>query len=246
MRKIIFFIIVGLLFTGCANDSESISPLVSNGEGGSLARFTIGGNFLYVVTHSTLHVFDISDPNNISKENESYVGFRVETIFPYNNKLFIGSEDAMYIYDISEPSKPQQLSIYNHITACDPVVVQGNFAYVSLRGNTDCQTGTEDLIEKVNVSDPTQPSLVISTNDVLSPYGLGVKDQILYVCQGKNGLRMFNINDLSVYSDIDMDAYDVIVDDDYLILTGRGGISQFDISDAKNPILLSQISTEAK
>ena len=61
------------------------------GKGGSMARFTISGNHLYTVSLSDLQVFDISTASDPRKGQKVSLGWGVETIFPYNDKLFIGT-----------------------------------------------------------------------------------------------------------------------------------------------------------
>jgi hypothetical protein len=73
----------------------------SPGIGGSTARFTIAGNALYIVDQSNLHVYDISTASNPSKVSDKNIGWSIETIFPYQNHLFIGSSSGVYIYDKS-------------------------------------------------------------------------------------------------------------------------------------------------
>jgi len=46
--------------------------------------------------------------------------------------MYVGTSSGIHILSLSEPSVPILKSTYRHITACDPVVVQGNRAYVAL------------------------------------------------------------------------------------------------------------------
>lgn len=52
----------------------------NTGTGGSMARFNIGGDFLYTVGRSDLQVFDISNLSNPQKLNSHHVGWQIETI----------------------------------------------------------------------------------------------------------------------------------------------------------------------
>ncbi len=242
LRSTLIVLIISFIGSGCAENDGDYAPQSDSGKGGSLARYAISGNALYVVTEQDLVVFDIQDPSVTRLEKSFQIGLDVETIFPYNDFLFIGSQSAMYLYDISDRLNPQFLSRYAHFTSCDPVVVQGEIAYVSLRGRTNCNVGSEDLIEKIDVSNVRFPKNLKTTNNVLSPYGLGVKGDVLFVCQGENGLRLFNANSLTVVRDMEVHAYDVIVDGEFLILTGDEGIYQYDISNEMQPEFLSLIT----
>ncbi len=134
-----------LCFTSCyesdsdisaGNEIASVNP---NGKGGSLARFTVVGDKLYTIDNDQMRIFDVQ--NNTDPNFEQTVELRnsgVETVFPYNNHLYLGTQTGMLIYDISNPSAPRYVSTYEHVQACDPVVVQGNYAYVTVRSGTNC------------------------------------------------------------------------------------------------------------
>ncbi|WP_315816618.1 hypothetical protein [Paraflavitalea speifideaquila] len=78
--------------------------LGGGGQGGSMARFTLINNFLYTVTANSLNTFDVStaqQPSFVAARNLNNWG--IETIFPFKEKLFIGSNSGMYIYNVSTP-----------------------------------------------------------------------------------------------------------------------------------------------
>ena len=157
--------------------------------GGSLASFVIQGNSLYTINNSQLVTYDISNPSEgISRHLSSITNAygstisNLETIYPYGDHLFLGANDAMYIVDISNPSTPTFVSKYEHVYSCDPVVVQNEIAYVSLRRGKRCWHDINAL-EVVDISDLTKPRLLRSyTNDIDAPYGLGIYENNLYLC----------------------------------------------------------------
>ncbi|MDR2894781.1 MAG: hypothetical protein LBU97_04905, partial [Alistipes sp.] len=76
----------------------------SGGRGGSMARFTIAGDYLYTVNDYELTVVSLADPARPVDVQRIHLGMSgVETIFPMDSLLFIGSQGAMFIYDISRP-----------------------------------------------------------------------------------------------------------------------------------------------
>src|SRR5690606_16325402 len=105
----------------------------SVGQGGSMARFKIVDDYLYAVDSHTINIFNISDLENPKDLDDVQAGFDIETIFNYGQHLFLGSMRGMYIYDITNPAMPTFVSEFQHGTACDPVVVDENYAYVTLR-----------------------------------------------------------------------------------------------------------------
>ena len=58
--------------------------------------------------------------------------------------------------DNSNPASPQLLSTYAHVNSCDPVVVEGDIAYVTLRSGNTC-AGFTDQLDVINLQDPKKP-----------------------------------------------------------------------------------------
>ena len=227
----------------CASDDGGGTPGgYSEGKGGSMARFAIKDDHLYIVSTELLKVFSLEDaekPKNYP-ERDLIIGFDIETIFPMNNLLFIGARSGMYMYDISTPQFPTYLSQVSHFRSCDPVVAQGNYAYVTLNSNSfDCGPTPNNVLEIYDVSDPLKPETKrrITLN---GPTGLGIDGDKLFVCDGT--LKVFEITEPPLYIEqIDdiaemievniHDAYDVIPVDGLLILVAKEGLFQFDYSD---------------
>lgn len=199
------------------------------GQGGSLARFKIVNDYLYAVDSHTINVFDISDLENPRDLEDVYAGFDIETIFNRGNNLFLGSMRGMYIYDISSPSTPTFISEFQHGTACDPVVVDGDYAYVTLRGGNNCGA-TESGLFIVDISDLNSPELATSYA-MDEPYGLGIKDNKLFICDGKSGLKVYdktdikNLVSLNHYENII--TFDVIPMNESLIMIGDEILYQY-------------------
>lgn len=222
------------------------APAIQTGKGGSMARFTIMKDHLYSIDNSNMQVFDISNLDNPVPGANLNIGWGIETIFPYKDNLFLGTQSGMIIYDNSDPDRPTHLSTISHIVSCDPVVVENDLAYVTLRGGTGCRNNVNQL-DVIDISDLKNPKLLIS-HPMTSPRGLGIDNGTLFICEGKAGLKVFDATDikmipknlLAYYGDFD--AFDVIPYDNNLIMVGNDGIYQFDYTDPKNIKLLSTIS----
>ncbi|MCB0570328.1 MAG: hypothetical protein KDC66_11215 [Phaeodactylibacter sp.] len=220
------------------------------GVGGSLARFTIAMDHLYVVDDYQLHVFSLSAPETPLKANTVSLGWGIETIFPYGDKLFIGANSGMHIYDNSNPTEPVFLSTFQHAMACDPVFVDGNLAYVTLRDGNNCQNFTNQL-DVVDVTSLTQPKLLAS-HPMHNPHGLSKWGDALLICENDEGLKIFDASDWSKIGDRLLSqakgfkAYDVITigSRQLAIVIGQDGLHQFDISDPTRPAELSRIGVD--
>jgi hypothetical protein len=217
------------------------------GIGGSMARFTMAMDHLYVVDDSRLHVFDLSTPEQAQLANTVPLGWGIETIFPLEDKLFIGANNGMHIYDNSNPTQPVFLSTFRHATACDPVFVDGDVAYVTLRSGQPCETFTNQL-DVVDVSDLTAPKL-IQTFPMHNPHGLSKHEQALFICENNEGVKVFDATDNTrvgfeqIARMSGFQAYDIITlpARKLALVIGEDGFYQFDIQDASNPQLISEI-----
>ncbi|HET9434503.1 MAG TPA: hypothetical protein VFO37_12140, partial [Chitinophagaceae bacterium] len=111
--------------------ASSSSPI---GAGGSMARFTIMNDRLYTVGLSELSVFNISNTADPSQTNTINVGgWNIETIYPFKDKLFIGSRSGMFIFNVVNADAPAPAGQFEHARSCDPVIADDNYAYVTLR-----------------------------------------------------------------------------------------------------------------
>lgn len=211
--------------------TSSNSSSSGAGIGGSLARFTIASDFLYTVNDWRMKIFDIAIGDSPIEGEDVDLGWGIETIFPYQDKLFLGARSGMHIYDNTNPAIPEYVSTYEHINTCDPVVVQDDYAYVTLRNGTECQTFTNQL-DVINVADAANPSLV-ATFDMQNPHGLGIDGECLFISEGEYGLKLFNaanpltIGDNLIYHHEDVHALDVIPLDNILMMIGHDGLHQY-------------------
>jgi hypothetical protein len=246
-----FIFLLLLVSYGCSESgigakSSDASASAGAGTGGSMARFTVAGNTLYLVSNTTLRAYDVTSSKNPTPGKETRLGFGVETIFPYRGNLFIGTQTGMLIYDATREGDPRYLSTYSHIRSCDPVVVQGTIAYVTLRSGTDCRTSINalDIIDVSNLSSPR----VIKSIPMINPHGLGVDGNVLFICEGDSGLKMFDLTNPTdpklVQHITDVRSYDVIPSRDVLILTGKDGIYQYSYADRKELKLLSKLTID--
>jgi hypothetical protein len=238
-------------WNNCANcmyasaDGPARNASQPTGMGGSMARFSIVNDYLYTVSTNELYSFDISDASNPNKTSQKQLGsWLVETIFPFKDKLFIGSNNGMMIYDIATPSSPTYISQFAHVRSCDPVITDGQNAYVTLRSGTQCQGFTNQL-EILNISNLLQPNLV-KTYSLTNPHGLSKDGNLLFICDGKDGLKVYDakdINQLQLLKRIEgIETYDVILQNRIAIVVAKDGLYQYDYSDINNIKQLSKVS----
>ncbi|NEN24381.1 hypothetical protein G3O08_12790 [Cryomorpha ignava] len=229
---------------GAINDA-AVNIGSSTGIGGSMAQFTVTGNFLYVLRPASITSFNLGSDLCPQQSSVTPVGWNAETIFPYNNHLFLGTSSGMMIFNLNNPSTPEYVSAISHLTACDPVVVQDNRAYVTVRSGTACQ-GFINQLMVIDISDYNAPALLAEYN-LTNPHGLGIDGNTLFICDGSAGLKVFDAADdmtitdhlISHYQQIN--TFDVIPYNDVLIMSAKEGIYQYDYSDPLNIEELSLI-----
>jgi len=202
----------------------------TTGTGGSLARFQIVDNYLYTVGNYEMAIFNIQNLAEPVLSNTQYAGWNIETMFQAEGYLYLGSTNGMYIYNLVNPSSPEFVSDFTHWEGCDPVVVDGDYAYLTLRGGNLCGQ-LESVLEVIDISDKTNPTLAARYN-LENPYGLGIKNNMLYVCDGTAGLKLFEREtpeDLRLVNSLkDIQAKDVIPLEKSLIMIGEKTLYQYE------------------
>lgn len=247
----IFLFLALIAFSQC--ESEAVGDIsTSTGKGGSLARFTIVGNFLYTLEPNQLSWYKLA-ANGQATIKEGFIPLEdgKETIFPLGELLFIGATDGLSIFEITAGGEPVLKGAVQHFSSCDPVVANEHYAFVTLRqeGCNGIFVNIEDrnVLNIYNVDEISNPQ-IIASYDMMQPRGMGLAGDYLFLCEGDKGLRTLNISDphnvafLSFKTDIH--ANDVIVLQDLLLVIGPDNITQFDYSDPTNLIKISEIVIE--
>lgn len=200
-------------------------PAVFSG-GGSMAAFAVKGDYLYSVDNSSLRAYSISDPMNPSLTSTQAIGWNIETIVAYERYLFIGTRSGLQIFGIQNAASPNYISGFTHATACDPVIVQDDIAYVTLRGGTPCQSFNNQL-DVLNVQQINNPTL-IRTYPMTGPHGLGIDGDILAICEAEHGVKIFNAADpnnvQAIGSIPSLNVTDVIMHNGVALFIGTTGI----------------------
>ncbi len=238
--KILLFAALGVAtLVKCSKDSSGTESFSGTGLAGSTARFSINGNSLYTVNSTELKIFSIANGAAPSSLGTFKLGQNIETISSRDNQLFIGSQNGVYLVDVTVPSSPSLLGLVRHVLSCDPVVPDGNKAFVTLSSNTGCRGINQlDILDITDIQNAT----IVKSYPMDSPRGLGVDGNYLFVCD--NGIKMYDKS--NIFNLIEKDyklgvpANDVIADNNILIVTAEDGIYQYNYSTGKL-VFLSKI-----
>ncbi|HJY24023.1 MAG TPA: hypothetical protein VJ279_14110, partial [Hanamia sp.] len=123
-----------------------------------------------------------------------------------------------------------------------------NYAYVTLRSGSMCQGFTNQL-EVLQLNNFINPQL-IKTYPFANPHGLSKDGNLLFICDGADGLKIYNASDVSnlqlmkQFSNIE--TYDVIAYNHLALVVAKDGLYQYDYSDINNIHLVSKIGISKK
>ena len=113
-------------------------------------------------------------------------------------------------------------------------MVDDKFAYITLRAGNFCGA-LDSSLQIVDISDLYNPELKKSYA-MDNPYGLGVKENLLFICDGTSGLKVYNksdVEDLKLLDHFkDINTYDVIPLDERLLMIGDNELFQYEYSDS--------------
>lgn len=232
------------LSNGSGTVGQSGPSAPSYGTGGSLSRFAAAKERLYAVGYNSLSVFSITQDNNPSFLVKKDLGWGIETIFPFADKLFVGSMTGVKIFSLDNPDNPSVLGEFGHVRRCDPVVANDKYAFVTLRTGTTCG-GNNSELQILSLESLTNPTL-IKTYGLGNPYGLAIDGNTLFICDGRFGLKIYDasdLKDLKLTRQIsDIEPYDIIAMNGLALVVGKKALYQYDYNDLNNFRLLS--STE--
>lgn len=215
---------------------------------GTLNKITTLNDYAYVVGDNEVYVFS-NDANSMAYVNRVHtMSSDIETIYPYEDYLYLGTQSSMELLSVSDPEYPENVSTYWHPTSCDPVMPTGSVAYVTLRSadNSGCSgdENTLDVLDMTNVTDP-QPLNSVTMD---SPYGIGLDGDYMWIGEGYNGLTLLDNSDrrnpVVIKTFTGVKAYDVIPNPyqaNAIYVTGDNGMELYNVD--YNSLTLTPVAT---
>jgi hypothetical protein len=218
---------------GCGSASPpAMAAAAPTVKAGSMARFIVHDGHLYALNRTELLVFELGGGLGAIPKRVGLVPISAdaETLFPYGHLLFVGTRQGMLVYDLAESkTAPRLIGQASHVVSCDPVVVENDVAYVTLRSGSACRRGTNALLV-FDVRDPTRPQQ-IAQHPMTSPHGLGVDGSTLFVADAKDGLLVFDVRDPRAPKLMakapEVSGYDVIANAGTLLVSADDGLYQY-------------------
>lgn len=241
MYKILATLCAMLLVYSCSKDTTIYNP-VAKGKSGSVTRFAAYNGYLYVLDQNKIKTYATSGNSEPTLQSTVYTDYGLETIAIYDGVIYLGSRDGLYILDISNPGFPKILSKTERSTLfgrCDPVVVQGNYAYSTVKTtNNGCGSiNTISALITYDVSNKNNP-VQIDATPLNQPNGLAIAGSYLLVCdEGTDNVLVFEITNnlpVPVVAVSVTKPRDVICTNDKMIVSTESGFSFYSIADITN------------
>jgi len=227
--------------TEITTKSASSMPTVLSG---SLSKFAIDENFLYVIDNNDMIAFDITEGLLPDETSNQPTWRESESLFSKDGYLYMGTTTGMVIYNAKNmPSQPEEEGSIEHVESCDPVIVAGEYAYLTLHSGSECG-GIEDQFQVIDISNKQWP-IIKKRYDMTSPHGLSFDNNLLFICDGTDGLKVYDASDPIqsgnnlLYHFTDITANDIILNNGNAVLIADHGIYQYNYS---NPASLQLIS----
>lgn len=232
---------------GCLFDmGPALSASTSTGTAGSMAGMVLINDYLYAITEMhSLGIVDIGNAPVPKLDTSFFAGYDLQTIFPFEDKLFLGSAVGMFMYDVSDPQHPASLGEFTHGRACDPVITDGHYAYVTLHAGDGCG-GDANELHVIDVNDLLHTHL-IKTYPLTKPTGLSKDGDLLFVCDN-TAVKVYNAaapDALQLLQQITSnEPYDIIAANNKAMVVCNKGLYQYDYSDINHIRLLSFFATK--
>ncbi|MDB5232085.1 MAG: repeat-containing protein [Chitinophagaceae bacterium] len=223
------FIGGGLLFAAASVSSQA-TPSGLNGTGGSMAGMALLDDRMYAISgYDHIKIFNVANAAAPAYSQQFTVHNgtgQLETIFPFNKKLFIGAQAGISIYSLANPDAPAFESKFNHATVCDPIIADNDYAFITLRSGTACH-GVINTLDILDIHNLASPVLLKSYNQT-NPHGLSKDGNLLFVCDGAAGLKVYNasnISNLGLLKQFDnIEAFDVIAMNGLALCVAKNGL----------------------
>ena len=217
---------------------------------GTVNRITSLNDYVYIINANKMAVVDDSNGEFTQVATNNTITFPdfMETIFPYENHLFVGSRSSMNIYDASNPVQPVEVFEFEHATSCDPVLPSEGVVYVTLRtADFSPCPGDINALLVLDIEDLASTKQLEEIS-MQSPFGMSIIGEKLFIGEGDNGLSVFDISNKQapqlLRHEADIPAYDIIAhpnNPNVLLIAGEDGLSQYTFDNALDLSIRSRI-----
>lgn len=174
-----------LLSESAANLQTYNVQLIGQIGGVSHAIYVVG-NLAYVGEGYRLSILDISNPVNPVKLGKTQpLPQIIQGVFVLGSFAYVVvGNSGLRLVDITDPTKPSEISFYDTPGNAFDIFVANGFAYVA-----DGERG----LRVINVADPTTPYEVGFYDTPGDAYDIQLTGSFAFIADGESGLRIVNI-----------------------------------------------------
>jgi len=232
----------GLRIVDISNPSN-LNEIGYYSSGGNARGVFADGDYAYCTYAWTdLRILDVSDPSDpleVGLFNEG--GSQSFGIYASGDYAYITDLDTFRIIDITIPTNPHQAGYFYLPDQTIAVFVVGDYAYVTAGGSYGMIV--------LDVSNPSNPVMVGSSNTSGGPDNLFVSGNYAYLADGADGLWIIDItiptNPVPVGRLTGISANDVWVVGDYAFVADVWyGLRVIDVSDPYYPFEMSSLEMD--
>lgn len=237
-----------LTFIGCGfEDIDGTFTGDSNtGASGSITKFAVHNGYMYALNPNEVLTYDLSNEDKPELIHQLATDYGLETIFIYDDAIYLGSRTSLYILDISTPHTPILLSKTDRsiqfFNGCDPVVVQDNIAYSTIKviQNVCGDWNSRSALLVYDVTNKRNPR-EIGDYPLNEPNGLGLFNQYLFVCDaGSDEVRVFDISEPNALVELPelaipiTNPVDIIINNGKMIVSAQTYFQIYNITDVRD------------
>ncbi len=219
----------------------------------SIAQFTILEGKLYGLDNETLNIIDLQNPAQPEFLSSQLFLLEAMKLSNFKNSLAATNPFGTTIFDVSNGIMVAGSNPLSQVTPCDYFAYKDDLVFYSKNTDNQCYTERTELV--VTGLTTNNPAFITGIYPMEDPHGLAVQDGYLYLCDGVNGLKIYDISNEELLSDKlvanakDMNALEVMPlesPSDLLIVKGADGIYQYQFESHADgdPLLLSKIGFE--
>ncbi|MEE9441935.1 MAG: dockerin type I domain-containing protein [candidate division Zixibacteria bacterium] len=230
--------------------SEPAQPvLVSNTShccGGRTVAISVSGNTACLANYEdkNLEIIDITNPT--APQSKSSCEISARDVFMVGKLAYLATgSNGLIILDLTDPAHPVEIGkfdIFDEHLWARRVYVSGNYAYI-VHGNRDGYT-------IVDISDPTNPFLVVQETKDFYATDFLVKDDLLLITDNVKGLKIVEASALEQFNIIGeyktssgVQKID-IRDNMAYAATDEGHFYCVDISAPDNPLVVGEVLSD--
>lgn len=158
----------------------------------TLTDVVVLSDVAYAISYGNLYVFDVQDPSapQLIAHHQFPVWF--EGIVAAHGYIYAVSHDGMHTLDVTTPTQPVEVAFVE-----TEEIPNGSISIQTYSMQTYAYFGGGHLIQRVDVSSPTEPvrAASIPVTDWVS--NVVVVDDIVYLAAGTSGLELWRVDDES-------------------------------------------------